>query len=777
MDTAAGDTCEGYIFITARVFLEGTPVMGTYGFHYCPGVLGGDTYDGNSRSFSDSKHFVCSTRQKCVFNANHDSCVTKFLNEVNSREKVPSHKTTTRYKPVEQTSVAKKQERQIPIGHRFSIKKTSVVHEKTITPRSCLRWKPTGKIFKTVGLKWIPTGKIFTSSTTKVDSEPTNGSNDDITNQYECKQTLDVSAGTLNIHAGTSLNPTKEGLRVCSELGIHDHSNELSSSKLVPKVVPPADKTATSRQELELLFHHHITMLSEVILGLLTKTYPPTTAEEKLARKNELKARGTLLMALLNEHHLKFNTYKCAKSLMKAIEKKVWRFLNKTGRKISANGFETIGFNKSKVECYNCHKRGHFAKECKDPRENRNIEPIRRNVTVETTETKACLLRRPCELITSVPAVKTSKVNTSESKPKSVGEPLIEDWISDSEDENETEESVKEVENNKQAKYPRKNSQSPRGNQRNWNNLMTQKLGSNFKFKNKACCVCGNFNHLIKDCDFREKKMVEKPIWNNASRVNHQNSQRLTHPHPKRNFVLRAVIMKSGLKTLNTTSENSSRAVVSVNTARPINTTYLRSTVNCARPASNVLNRAHSHVKRPFNKFTSNMNSNFNEKVNTVRRNVTTVRPKEVVSDNKGNKANAVKASGNPQLELKEKGVIDSGCSRHISGNKSYLSDYEEIDGGFFAFGGDPKGGKITGKGKISTGKLDFEDVYFVKELKFNLFSVSQMYDKKNSVLFTDTECVVLSPDFNLLDENHVLLRVPRKDNMYSDDLKNIVPL
>ncbi|GJX74749.1 reverse transcriptase domain-containing protein [Tanacetum coccineum] len=92
---------------------------------------------------------------------------------------------------------------------------------------------------------------------------------------------------------------------------------------------------------------------------------------------------------------------------------------------------------------------------------------------------------------------------------------------------------------------------------------------------------------------------------------------------------------------------------------------------------------------------------------------------------------------GNPQLELQEKGVIDSGCSRHMTGNKSYLSDYEEIDGGFVAFRGDPKGGRITSK---------------------------------------DTECVVLSPDFKLLDENHVLLRVPRKDNMYSVDLKNIVP-
>ncbi|GKE11658.1 hypothetical protein Tco_1415209, partial [Tanacetum coccineum] len=172
----------------------------------------------------------------------------------------------------------------------------------------------------------------------------------------------------------------------------------------------------------------------------------------------------------------------------------------------------------------------------------------------------------------------------------------------------------------------------------------------------------------------------------------------MPHPHPKRNFVLRAVLMKSGLKTLNTARQNSSRAVVSVNTARPINTAYPRPTVNSARTTLNIFNKAHSHVKRPFNKFTTNKNSNFNEKVNTVRKNVTTVGPKAVVSDNKGNESNAVKASGNPQLEFQEKGVIDSGCSRHMTGNKSYLSDYEEIDGGFVAFGGNPKGGKITGK-------------------------------------------------------------------------------
>ncbi|GJU57170.1 retrovirus-related pol polyprotein from transposon TNT 1-94 [Tanacetum coccineum] len=222
--------------------------------------------------------------------------------------------------------------------------------------------------------------------------------------------------------------------------------------------------------------------------------------------------------------------------------------------------------------------------------------------------------------------------------------------------------------------------------------------------------------------------------------------------------------------------------------------------MNNAGPMKNVINNAYSTAKRPFNKIIVANNNNFNKRVNTIndknvnaaRPNavVNTARPKAVLSAVKGNKGNVVKASacwvwrpkhkvldhGNPQQDLKDKGVIDSGCSRHMTGNRSYLTDYEEIDGGFVAFGGNSKGGKITGKGKIRTGKLDFEDVYFVKELKFNLFSVSQMCDKKNSVLFTDTACIVLSPDFKLTDENHVLLKVPRKDNMYSVDLKNVVP-
>ncbi|GJS68564.1 putative ribonuclease H-like domain-containing protein [Tanacetum coccineum] len=110
-----------------------------------------------------------------------------------------------------------------------------------------------------------------------------------------------------------------------------------------------------------------------------------------------------------------------------------------------------------------------------------------------------------------------------------------------------------------------------------------------------------------------------------------------------------------------------------------------------------------------------------------------------------------------------------------MTGNKAYLAEYQDFNGGPVAFGGSK--GYITGKGKIKTGKLDFEDVCFVKELQhFNIFFVSQMCDKKNKVLFTDSECLVLSPEFKLPDANQVLLRIPRQNNMYSFNLENIVP-
>ncbi|GJW88336.1 hypothetical protein Tco_0163676 [Tanacetum coccineum] len=137
-----------------------------------------------------SRSLLVSKSTRCVFNANHDACITKLLKEVNSRANIQSHKTRNSNKPVDQKSHTQKPGRQIFTGHRFSPNKTFAVYEKT-SPRSDLRWKPTGRIFKSVGLRWIPTGKLFDSCTSKVDSEPPHGSNVDITNIHESKQTLD----------------------------------------------------------------------------------------------------------------------------------------------------------------------------------------------------------------------------------------------------------------------------------------------------------------------------------------------------------------------------------------------------------------------------------------------------------------------------------------------------------------------------------------------------------------------------------------------------------
>ncbi|KAJ9542155.1 LOW QUALITY PROTEIN: hypothetical protein OSB04_028661 [Centaurea solstitialis] len=117
---------------------------------------------------------------------------------------------------------------------------------------------------------------------------------------------------------------------------------------------------------------------------------------------------------------------------------------------------------------------------------------------------------------------------------------------------------------------------------------------------------------------------------------------------------------------------------------------------------------------------------------------------------------------------------VDSGCSRHMTGIMSLLENFKRFNGGHVAFGDNPKGGKVSGKGKISKGMMTFEDVYYVEQLKYNLLSVSQVCDKKHSILFNDEECMILSPEFKIVDENMILLRAPRKDNVYCLDLEDV---
>nr|GEY94674.1 hypothetical protein [Tanacetum cinerariifolium] len=228
--------------------------------------------------------------------------------------------------------------------------------------------------------------------------------------------------------------------------------------------------------------------------------------------------------------------------------------------------------------------------------------------------------------------------------PPYTGNYMPPDWVSNSDDKDEIETESKQIKPSfakvKSESKSTKHVKSPR------KSVKQEKSNRQTKYPRKT-------SQCLRDCDsYKKKKMVEKLVWNNARRVNHQNSQRLSHPHSKRNFVPKAVLTNSGLKTLNTARHPSSRAALSVNTARPINTANPRSNVNGEKPSLN--------------------------------------RPTGNVIDH------ISKDSGS--YMLKRFNYVDlqgrlNGCSRHIIENKSFLTDYQEIDGGFVSFRGSPKGG------------------------------------------------------------------------------------
>ncbi|GJS37468.1 hypothetical protein Tco_0535850 [Tanacetum coccineum] len=132
----------------------------------------------------------------------------------------------------------------IAIGQRFSPKKSSAVHEKPNTSRSCLRWKPTGRIFKIAGLRWIPTGKMFTDNTTKVDSEPSNGSNDDITKLFHLLECESISE--CQCSSGLALHRQMTSVHISSGLALHRQmtSVHISSGLALQRQMASADNTS-----------------------------------------------------------------------------------------------------------------------------------------------------------------------------------------------------------------------------------------------------------------------------------------------------------------------------------------------------------------------------------------------------------------------------------------------------------------------------------------------------------------------------------------------------
>ncbi|GJT82064.1 putative ribonuclease H-like domain-containing protein [Tanacetum coccineum] len=320
------------------------------------------------------------------------------------------------------------------------------------------------------------------------------------------------------------------------------------------------------------------------------------------------------------------------------------------------------------------------------------------------------------------------------------------------------------------------------------------KKASHFRKNNssasKSCFVCGSYLHLIKDCNYYETQYANdfdgvgypqrEPIWDNATRVTQTNQ-----------FVPQAVRLRSGKVSIPAARPNQVPAgrpkPVSTGRPKPVSTgkQYRPPPVHAGRrTSSSVTSGWWQSTARPMNHLPTPTSSYFQTSTpfgphvyyNQMQYDgdgwATAVKPSAGCSwKSYRNKVYRV----NLHTDAGDEGIVDSGCSRSMTGNKERLDDFQSFKGGKVTFGGGE--GRITGKGTIRTPKLDFENVYYVKELQqFNLFSVSQICDKKNRVLFTDTDCLVLSNDFKLPDESMVLLRVPRKHNLYTFNLNNLAP-
>nr|GEW36515.1 putative ribonuclease H-like domain-containing protein [Tanacetum cinerariifolium] len=616
----------------------------------------------------------------------------------------------------------------------------------------------------------------------------------------------------------------------------------------------------------------------------------PTTAKQRLARKNELKARGTLLMALPDKHQLKFNIYKDAKTLIEAIEKQfggnketkkklisrleilgeslsqeninlkflrslptewsthtlIWRnktdledqslddlfnslmiyeaevksssttspttqnitFVssqntNSTNESVSDVASVSAASTKSNspqldnddlkqidvddleeidlkwqmsmmtMRARSCHRRWHFARECRSPKDNMNKETQRRDVPEEEEPTNYALM-----------AFTSSSSSSSDNEVDSCSKACTKAYAT------------------LQSHYDKLTNDLSKSQI----DVLSYKIGLESV---EARILVYQQNEIIFEEDIKLLKL-DVQLRDNALLELRKKSEKAKQERDE---------LKLKLDKFQTSSKNLSQLLASQTNDKTRlgydNQVFNSFVFDCdemfssksdvSMPASPIYDKYKSGegyhaVPPPYTGTFMPLKPDLvfhdapivNETIPTAF-NVEPITTKPTQDLSRSNKPSApiikdwvsdsddesegVKGNwGNPRHALKDKGVIDSGCSRHITGNMSYLSDFEEINGGYVAFGGNPKGGKITGKDKIRKGKLDFDDVYFVKELKFNLFSVSQMCDKKNNVLFTNTECIVLSYNFKLPDENHVLLRVPRENNMYNVDLKNIVP-
>nr|GEW79255.1 hypothetical protein [Tanacetum cinerariifolium] len=468
------------------------------------------------------------------------------------------------------------------------------------------------------------------------------------------------------------------------------------------------------------------------------------TAEQKLARRNELKARGTLLMALPDKHQLKFNSHKDAKTLMEAIEKRFGgntETKKKLVSKLEIHGVSlsqedvNLKFLRSLPSEWKTHT---LIWRNKANLEEHNLDDLFNSLRIYKAEVKhSSLPGNPTQNIAFVSSSNTDSTTDSVSAATSVfvvcaqlpvsshlnidslsNAVIFSFFASQSTSPQIDNEDLKQIDVDdleeidlrcQMAMLTMKARRSPKENKRT---VAAEPQRRHVPVETSTS------NALVSQCDgigsydwsYQAEEepanfaLMAIPSSSSASDNEYASS---TKKYPPKHIVPAAVITKS--------------KPVSVTAARPVSAAVSKIMATKPRHARSLHTKTNSNIRRHKTRSRFSKTSNSFLKVTAAHA--------KIVSAAKGKK----EKWGNPQHALKDKGIIDSGCSRHMTGNISYLYDFQELNGGYVSFGGNSKGGKITGKGKIKT-------------------------------------------DFKLPDENQVLLRVPRENNMYNVNLKDIVP-
>ncbi|GKC72686.1 hypothetical protein Tco_1118569 [Tanacetum coccineum] len=438
----------------------------------------------------------------------------------------------------------------------------------------------------------------------------------------------------------------------------------------------------------------------------------PKTAKQLAAKRNQERVKSILLLAIPDEYLFKFHNVADAKSHWAAIK-------SRYGLPPSWNKIALIMRNKPDIDEIDIDR----------PLNNLRVYLREKNEKVlqgadisfacldEYAIRKKIIESKTTDLNTKTSETvgKTNEANTQ--KPKTVYESvnrdkvIIEDWNSDDEDDVSEVQTVSPVKTNETQTVKTRVDKIGQ---------TSQKQGIGFK-KIKACFVCKSTDHLIKDCNFHDKQSqepklktvvqygpsVDKQNDDNTKRVNHQKISK--YPHLRKTFVPSGVLKRTGLIT--PVKQNEKRVVHKVSTARPV---LVR---KACKPRG-----SYSPIKRSYYTKPAFRPKDLKQDVKTFGvQNMTTAGTRAVVNTGKGKMDTDLKKSrwvwrpkgnyldhvskdsgsfmlkkGNPEILLQDHAVVDSGCSSHMTGNKAYLSDYEDFNGGFVAFGSDPKGGKIT---------------------------------------------------------------------------------